>query len=198
MKQRQKTKLKKLEQQLTENKTFQFPRKPNRILHKKPRLQTNRIPTKTNPAIPKNQFIAARWCRQSGKSQTISALLLHYALTHPNTHGHSRTKLETNKTHSLHNRRLRKRKNHTPKSPRKRHKKDKNLTCTNIQEIKPKPNKPIIETVGKTLKEALEILSKVGLNDAFLFLHTYKQLSDGQKYRYKIAKLIEKTHNSGY
>lgn len=71
-------------------------------------------------------------------------------------------------------------------------KKDKNLTCTNIQEIKPKPNKPIIETVGKTLKEALEILSKVGLNDAFLFLRTYKQLSDGQKYRYKIAKLIEK------
>ena len=30
-----------------------------------------------------NQFIAARWCRQSGKSWTISALLLNYALTHP-------------------------------------------------------------------------------------------------------------------
>ncbi|MBS7636577.1 terminase family protein [Candidatus Bathyarchaeota archaeon] len=32
----------------------------------------------------KSQFLAARWCRQSGKSQTIAALLLHYALTHPN------------------------------------------------------------------------------------------------------------------
>ncbi len=31
-----------------------------------------------------NQFTAARWCRQSGKSQTISALLLKYAFTHPN------------------------------------------------------------------------------------------------------------------
>ncbi|MEM2568129.1 MAG: terminase family protein, partial [Candidatus Bathyarchaeia archaeon] len=31
-----------------------------------------------------NQFLAARWCRQSGKSHTIAALLLHYALTHPN------------------------------------------------------------------------------------------------------------------
>ncbi len=31
-----------------------------------------------------NQFTAARWCRQSGKSQTISALLLKYAVTHPN------------------------------------------------------------------------------------------------------------------
>jgi GNAT superfamily N-acetyltransferase len=29
------------------------------------------------------------------------------------------------------------------------------------------------------------------LNDAFLFLRTYSQLSDGQKYRYRIAKLIE-------
>jgi phage FluMu gp28-like protein len=33
----------------------------------------------------KHQFVAARWCRQSGKSHTIAALLLHYALTHPNT-----------------------------------------------------------------------------------------------------------------
>ncbi len=31
-----------------------------------------------------NQFTAARWCRQSGKTQTISALLLKYAITHPN------------------------------------------------------------------------------------------------------------------
>jgi len=32
-----------------------------------------------------NQFTAARWCRQSGKTYTISALLLKYAITHPNT-----------------------------------------------------------------------------------------------------------------
>ena len=30
-----------------------------------------------------NQFSAARWCRQSGKTETISALLLKYAVTHP-------------------------------------------------------------------------------------------------------------------
>jgi ABC-type ATPase with predicted acetyltransferase domain len=51
--------------------------------------------------------------------------------------------------------------------------------------------KPLIETVGATVEEGLELLSKVGLNDAFLFLRTYNQLSDGQKYRYRIAKLIE-------
>jgi energy-coupling factor transporter ATP-binding protein EcfA2 len=65
------------------------------------------------------------------------------------------------------------------------------LSSINIAEIKPEPNKPLIETVGKTLEEALKLLSRVGLNDAFLFLRTYEQLSDGQKYRYKIAKMIE-------
>jgi hypothetical protein len=33
-----------------------------------------------------NQFIAARWCRQSGKSWIISALLLWFAITHPDTY----------------------------------------------------------------------------------------------------------------
>jgi len=68
---------------------------------------------------------------------------------------------------------------------------DLGLTCINIADIKPEPNKPLIETVGKSLEEALELLSRVGLNDAFLFLRTYEQLSDGQRYRYKIAKMIE-------
>jgi ABC-type ATPase with predicted acetyltransferase domain len=63
--------------------------------------------------------------------------------------------------------------------------------ATDINNLKIDKNKPIIETVGKTIHEALETLSKVGLNDAFLFLRTYKQLSDGQKTRYKIAKLVE-------
>jgi ABC-type transport system involved in cytochrome c biogenesis ATPase subunit len=60
-----------------------------------------------------------------------------------------------------------------------------------LSEVATDPEKPIIETVGNTVEEGLELLSKVGLNDAFLFLRTYQQLSDGQKYRYRIAKLIE-------
>ena len=53
------------------------------------------------------------------------------------------------------------------------------------------PDKPIIETVGSTFEEALALLSRVGLNDAYLFIRRYRELSDGQKYRYRIAKLIE-------
>ena len=53
------------------------------------------------------------------------------------------------------------------------------------------PETPIIETVGENTQQALEILSKVGLNDAFLFLRKYNELSDGQKHRYQIAKLAQ-------
>ena len=53
------------------------------------------------------------------------------------------------------------------------------------------PEKPLIDTVGGSVKEGLKLLSKVGLNDAFLFVRRYSQLSDGQKYRYRLAKLIE-------
>lgn len=61
----------------------------------------------------------------------------------------------------------------------------------NVQDIKFDASQPIIETVGRTLEEGLTLLCKVGLNDAFIFLRTYNQLSDGQKYRYRLAKLIE-------
>jgi ABC-type lipoprotein export system ATPase subunit len=61
----------------------------------------------------------------------------------------------------------------------------------NITTIKPEQDNPLIETLGKTFQQVLELLSKVGLNDAFLFLRSFEQLSDGQRYRYKIAKMIE-------
>jgi len=63
--------------------------------------------------------------------------------------------------------------------------------AADLSEIVVDPKKPLIDTIGSTVEEGLALLSKVGLNDAFLFLRLYSQLSDGQKYRYRIAKLIE-------
>ena len=60
-----------------------------------------------------------------------------------------------------------------------------------MSDVEVDPDKPLIETVGKTTEEGLRLLSKVGLNDAFLFVRRYSQLSDGQRYRYRLAKLIE-------
>ncbi|MCW4045226.1 MAG: ABC transporter ATP-binding protein [Candidatus Bathyarchaeota archaeon] len=69
--------------------------------------------------------------------------------------------------------------------------KDLGEEAVDLSEVAVDVDKPLIETVGATVEEGLELLSKVGLNDAFLFLRTYGQLSDGQKYRYRVAKLIE-------
>jgi len=63
--------------------------------------------------------------------------------------------------------------------------------ATRMSDVKVDSEKPLIDTVGKSVKEGLKLLSKVGLNDAFLFVRRYSQLSDGQKYRYRLAKLIE-------
>jgi len=60
----------------------------------------------------------------------------------------------------------------------------------NLDDIQPDPEEVIIESVGKTLEEGIRILSLMGLNDAFIFLRKYKELSDGQKYRYRLAKAL--------
>jgi len=49
----------------------------------------------------------------------------------------------------------------------------------------------IVDAVGGTLGEALRLLSRVGLNDAHLFLRRYGELSEGQRYRFRIAKMLE-------
>jgi ABC-type transport system involved in cytochrome c biogenesis ATPase subunit/GNAT superfamily N-acetyltransferase len=70
-------------------------------------------------------------------------------------------------------------------------KKDLGDEAIDVADIQVDREKPLIETVGRTVEEGLELLSRVGLNDAFLFLRSFDQLSDGQKYRYRIAKLLE-------
>lgn len=60
-----------------------------------------------------------------------------------------------------------------------------------ISSVEVDPERVLVEGVGKDVKEAIEILSLSGLNDAFLFLRKYKELSEGQKYRFKLAKLVD-------
>ncbi len=55
------------------------------------------------------------------------------------------------------------------------------------------PEETLVEGIGKDVKEAVEILSLCGLNDAFMFLRKFKELSDGQKFRYRLAKLVNCT-----
>jgi ABC-type ATPase with predicted acetyltransferase domain len=63
--------------------------------------------------------------------------------------------------------------------------------AVDVADVQIDEDRPLVETVGSSVEEAIELLSRVGLNDAFLFLRSYRQLSDGQRYRYRIAKLLE-------
>ncbi len=69
--------------------------------------------------------------------------------------------------------------------------KDLQPETVNLNNVKIEPAKPLIDTAGGNFNQGLTLLSRVGLNDAFLFVRRYSQLSDGQKYRYRLAKMIE-------
>ncbi len=69
--------------------------------------------------------------------------------------------------------------------------KDLKPDTVNLDNIEVDQQKPLIDSAGKNFHQGLTLLSRVGLNDAFLFVRRYSQLSDGQKYRYRLAKIIE-------
>ena len=60
-----------------------------------------------------------------------------------------------------------------------------------IAEVAWDEDRPLIEQVGGSFEEGLRLLCRVGLNDAFLFLRRPRELSDGQRYRFRLAKLLE-------
>lgn len=50
---------------------------------------------------------------------------------------------------------------------------------------------PLIDQIGSDMTEGLKYLSIAGLNDAYLYIRKPNELSDGQRYRFKLAKAIE-------
>ena len=54
-------------------------------------------------------------------------------------------------------------------------------------------SRPIVEAVGRTLEHATHCLALAGLSDAFVMLRKPGELSDGQRYRYALARVIDAT-----
>lgn len=52
---------------------------------------------------------------------------------------------------------------------------------------------PLINQIGATTDEGVQLLNQAGLGDAYLYCRKPSELSDGQKYRFRLAKLIEGT-----
>lgn len=52
-------------------------------------------------------------------------------------------------------------------------------------------DKPLIDQIGKDTNDAIRLMGLAGLNDAYLFIRKPAELSDGQRYRFRLAKCIE-------
>lgn len=60
----------------------------------------------------------------------------------------------------------------------------------NLDDVELK-DEPIIEQVGKNMNEATALLARAGISDAYLLVRKPGELSDGQRYRVRLAKVLE-------
>jgi uncharacterized protein len=65
------------------------------------------------------------------------------------------------------------------------------LKVANIEKTHLDEDRALIDQLGSNVQEALELLSRAGINDAYLALRRPQELSDGQRYRLRLAKLFE-------
>lgn len=66
------------------------------------------------------------------------------------------------------------------------------LQVADLNEIE-LPERPVIELVGRTTTEAADFLAKAGISDAWIYIRKPSELSDGQRYRLKLAMLISQS-----
>lgn len=64
------------------------------------------------------------------------------------------------------------------------------LIVTDLDAIK-FPDKPVVECVGNSTSQALDILAKAGISDAWIYIRKPDELSDGQRYRLRLAMLMD-------
>lgn len=51
--------------------------------------------------------------------------------------------------------------------------------------------RPVIDLLGKNTVEATDLLAKAGISDAWIYIRKPSELSDGQRYRLRLAKMME-------
>lgn len=68
---------------------------------------------------------------------------------------------------------------------------ERGLKTVNLDAIEFDNTKTLIDQIGTSTNDALRLLSIAGLNDAYLFIRRPNELSDGQRYRFRLAKAIE-------
>lgn len=61
----------------------------------------------------------------------------------------------------------------------------------NLDRVEYDDTRPIIDQIGRNTNDAIRLLGTAGINDAYLYVRRPSELSDGQRYRFKLAKAIE-------
>jgi len=64
------------------------------------------------------------------------------------------------------------------------------LKIADLNQVK-LPEEPVIEQVGANVGDAARILSLAGISDAWIYLRKPAELSEGQRYRLKLAKVLD-------
>lgn len=65
------------------------------------------------------------------------------------------------------------------------------LKVANLDDIK-LPDMPVIDCLGKDTLDATNLLAKAGISDAYIYTRKPTELSDGQRYRLRLAKVMER------
>lgn len=65
------------------------------------------------------------------------------------------------------------------------------LKVADLNAISLDPDKPVIDQLGSTTVDATHLLALAGISDAWIYIRRPGELSDGQRYRLKLAKLIQ-------
>jgi uncharacterized protein len=63
-------------------------------------------------------------------------------------------------------------------------------TVADLNDVKLE-DKPVIDLVGKSTNDAAFLLATAGISDAWIYIRSPSELSDGQRYRLKLAKVLE-------
>ncbi len=66
-----------------------------------------------------------------------------------------------------------------------------NMIFNKFSEKMSKSDTPLIDSIGKDFNESMFLLNTAGLSEAFIYFKRYRELSEGQKYRFYLAKLLE-------
>ena len=67
---------------------------------------------------------------------------------------------------------------------------DEGLKVADLNDIR-LADKPVIELLGTSTTNAADLLAKAGISDAWIYIRKPAELSDGQRYRLKLAKVME-------